>query len=510
MHAFVLDRNRKPLAPCRMARARILLKLGRAAVFRRYPCTILLKDRWVEDSPVHEHRIKIDPGSKTTGVAIVQEETGRVVAAVAIEHRGQAIKASLKDRSALRRGRRQRKTRYRKPRFDNRTRREGWLPPSLESRVADVLTWVGRLLRFCPITAASRELVRFDLPQIEDPAIAGVEYQQGTLAGYELREYLLEKDDRTCASCDKTDVPLQVEHLVPRSRGGTDRVSNLTLACAPCNTTKGNTPVEDFLRRDPDRLAKVLRDAKRPLTAATAVNAPRWELFRRLKAAGLPVACGSGGRTKFNRTTRGLPKAHWRDAACVGASTPGHLGVEGVRPLLVKACGHGKRNRCGTDQHGFPIRHAPRAKTFRGFRTGDIVRADIPNGKHRGTHTGRIAIRHRPSFRLGAIDVHPDRLQTVHRADGYNYAFGETFVVEVPYRADLLLPTGQPGGSRKSERMCLVVEVAPDRPHVRRCHLRQVDAPGQERGDRLGRGRVHHALPQVRAGSERHPGPCRF
>ena len=90
MHAFVLDRNRKPLTPCRMARARILLKLGRAAVFRRFPFTIILQDR--ADGPAaHEHRIKIDPGSKTTGVAIVQDETGRVVAAVEIEHRGQSI-----------------------------------------------------------------------------------------------------------------------------------------------------------------------------------------------------------------------------------------------------------------------------------------------------------------------------------------------------------------------------------------------------------------------------------
>ena len=146
-------------------------------------------------------------------------------------------------------------------------------------------------------------------------------------------------------------------------------------------------------------------------------------MFRRLKATGLPVETGSGGRTKFNRSTRGLPKTHWLDAACVGESTPETLLVEGVRPLLVKACGHGQRNRCGTDTFGFPMRHAPRAKTYRGFRTGDIVRADIPNGKHRGTQTGRIAIRHRPSFRTGAIGVHPDRLAVVQHTYVYNYSF---------------------------------------------------------------------------------------
>jgi len=426
MHAFVLNRNKNPLTPCRMARARILLARGRAAVFRRSPFTIILKGRTIEGSVVHEHRIKIDPGSKTTGVAIVQEGTGRVVVAAEIEHRGQAIQAAIKDRRAIRRGRRQRNARYRKPRFDHRTRREGWLPRSLEHRVANVLTWVARLCRLCPITAVSQELVRFDLQNEQHPEISGIAYQQGTLAGYEQREDLLEKYNRTCAYCDKTDVPLQVEHIVPRSKGGTDRVSNLTLACAPCNRRKGNTPVEVFLKKDPERLAKVLRDAKMPLKDATAVNATRWELFRRLQATGLPVECGSGGRTKFNRTTRGLPKTHWLDAACVGASTPEHLGVAGVQPLLVKACGHGKRNRCGTDEQGFPIRHALRSKTYRDFRTGDIVRAVIPNGKHRGTHTGRIAIRHRPSFRMGAIDVHPDRLTVVYRADGYAYSFGKT------------------------------------------------------------------------------------
>ncbi|MBV8315346.1 MAG: HNH endonuclease [Planctomycetaceae bacterium] len=428
MHVFVLDRDRKPLTPCRMARARILLQQGRAAVFRRFPFAIILKDRG--DVPAaRAHRIKIDPGSKTTGIAVVQEATGRVVAAVEVEHRGRAIKAALDSRRALRRGRRARGTRYRKPRFDNRTRRDGWLPPSLESRISNVLTWVARLRRLVPVSALSQELVKFDLQKHEDPEISDIEYQQGTLAGSELREYLLEKWRRTCAYCGKTDVPLQVEHIHPKSRGGSDRVSNLTLACAPCNRRKGNRPVEDFLKKDPERLKRIKAQAKAPLWDATAVNATRWELYRRLQATGLPVECGSGGWTKFNRTTHGLPKAHWLDAACVGASTPEVLGVAGVRPLLVKACGHGKRQRCGTDKHGFPIRHAPRKKFEKGFRTGDIVRAVIPKGKFAGVHVGRVAIRFGQNFQLGKVSAHPRHLQTVHRADGYAYTFGETFVL---------------------------------------------------------------------------------
>jgi len=425
-----LDNNRKPLDPCSPARARYLLKRDRAAVFHRYPFTIILKDRTVEDSIVHRHQIKIDPGSKVTGIAIVKEETGVVVAAVEVEHRGQTIKSALDSRRAIRRGRRNRKTRYRKPRFDNRRRREGWLPPSLESRAANVLTWVNRLRRLCPITAASQELVKFDLQKEENPEIAGIEYQQGTLAGYELREYLLEKWHHTCAYCGRTDTPLQVEHITPRSRDGTDRVSNLTLACEPCNRRKGNRPVEDFLKRKPEVLARIKRQAKAPLKDAAAVNSTRWELFRRLKATGLPVECGSGGRTKFNRAVRNLPKAHWLDAACIGASTPGHLDVTGVKPLLIKACGHGKRNRCWTDAYGFPIRHAPRKKFEKGYRTGDIVQAIIPSGKYQGFHTGRVAIRFGQNFQIGKVSVHPRHCFAIHRADGYEYSFGETFVAD--------------------------------------------------------------------------------
>jgi 5-methylcytosine-specific restriction endonuclease McrA len=121
---------------------------------------------------------------------------------------------------------------------DNRRRPDGWLPPSLESRLANVVTWVRRLCRLAPVTAISQELVKFDTQALVNPEIAGVEYQQGTLAGYELREYLLEKWGRRCAYCKATGVPLQVEHIVPKVRDGSNRASNLTLACRNCNQKK--------------------------------------------------------------------------------------------------------------------------------------------------------------------------------------------------------------------------------------------------------------------------------
>jgi len=194
----VLDTNKQPLAPCHPAMARKLLSRDEAAVLRCAPFTIILK-RKVSDVQTPDLRLKIDPGSKTTGLAIVNQESGEVIFAAEIEHRGQAIKKSLDARRAVRRCRRNRKTRYRKPRFNNRRRPEGSLPPSLESRVENVYTWARRLRRVYPIEGITMELVKFDTQLMENPEIEGVEYQQGELAGYELREYLLLKFARLCA-----------------------------------------------------------------------------------------------------------------------------------------------------------------------------------------------------------------------------------------------------------------------------------------------------------------------
>ena len=371
-------------------------------MWRRYPFTLILQ-RAVPDAAPQPLRLKLDPGSRTTGLTLVteaapapatpaaarsEESAGRVVWAGELTHRGHAVHARLLARRAVRRARRQRHTRYRPPRFANRRRPEGWLPPSLESRLANTQTWVRWLCQRAHVTALSQELVGFDTQALIDPEISGIAYQQGTLAGYELREYLMQKWSWRCAYCQATGVPLQIEHIVPRARGGTDRASNLTLACEPCNQAKGTLTAAEF--GHPEVQAQALT----PLRDAAAVNTSRWALFHRLRALGLPVETGSGGRTKWNRTQRGLSKAHWTDAACVGASTPEQLVVAGVRPLLITATGHGTRQLCGTNQHGFPTRHRTRHKRFFGFQTGDLVRAVVPpTCKTAGTHTGRVLVR---------------------------------------------------------------------------------------------------------------------
>ena len=230
---------------------------------------------------------------------------------------------------------------------------------------------------------------------------------------------------RQCAYCVKSEVPLQIEHIQCRAAGGSNRVSNLTLACESCNLTKGTQEVEVFLKDKPDVLRRILAHAKTPLKDASAVNATRWALYERLKAMGLPVECGTGGCTKFNRVTQGLAKQHWIDAACVGSSTPHVLLVDHVYPLLIRATGHGCRQMCLMNDSGFP-RTKPKArhKSYMGYATGDMVKAIVPSGIYKGTHEGRVAIRFRPSFHLNNFDVHPKYLKHVHRNDGYEYEKG--------------------------------------------------------------------------------------
>lgn len=426
---FVLDTNSQPLDPVHPGRARILLSQGKAAVFRRFPFCIVLKVA-VDQPKVEPLRIKIDPGSKTTGIAVVNDVSGEVVFAAHLQHRGGSIKKRLDARRAVRRSRRARLTRYRKPRFNNRKRKSGWLPPSLVSRVANVLTWVNRLRRYCPITAISMELVKFDLQQIENPEISGLQYQQGTLQGYEIREYLLEKWQRACAYCGKKNIPFQVEHIHPKARLGSDRVTNLCLACQKCNTAKGTKDIKDFLAKKPEVLERILAQAKVPLRDAAAVNTTRWALFERLQATGLPIECGSGGLTKYNRTARDLPKDHWLDAACVGKSTPELLLIGGSVPLLIVAEGHGRRQMCLMDILGFPRTKSKEAKKVKGFQTGDIVRAVVPKGNKAGTYVGRVAVRATGSFnittKLGTIQgISYRACVSLHKCDGYSYSYGQ-------------------------------------------------------------------------------------
>ena len=280
-------------------------------------------------------------------------------------------------------------------------------------------------MRYTPISEISLELVKFDTQAMQHPEISGQEYQQGTLVGYEVREYLLEKFQRRCAYCGATDVPLQIEHIVPKARGGTNRVSNLAIACEPCNQAKGSRTAAEL--RYPD----VQAQATCPLSDAAAVHASRWALYRRLQATGLPVHVGTGGCTTWNRTQRGLPTMQWIDAACVDMSTPARVLCADIVPLVITATGRQSRQLCRTNASGFPDKAPKATSAVAGMRTGDLVRAVVPVPSIRaGTYIGRLAVRATGSCNnktsVGTVQgIHIRYCRPLHRADGYSYQKGE-------------------------------------------------------------------------------------
>ena len=423
--AFVLSLQGDPLMPCSNARARILIKKGKAKIFRLFPFTIqLTQTKTYNLQPV---AIKFDPGASTTGVALVRLDADRthqtVLHLAELTHRGQSIRKHMTQRAMFRRRRRSANLRYRAPRFNNRTRRLGWLPPSLQSRVDNVASWLARYRKLAPITTIYVESVRFDMQALENPNIEGVEYQRGTLFGAELWEYLLEKWGRRCAYCDRQDIALEAEHIVPKAAFGSNRVSNLTLSCHPCNTLKGAQPIQSFLIHDPKRVEYILAHTKKPLAAAAAVNITRPAIQNHFFATGLDVQSASGGRTKFNRTHLTIPKTHALDAACVGNLSS--LYNWRISTLLIKATGRGAYQRTRLDPFGFPRARLSRQKSVHGFQTGDLVKATIPKGKFRGTHQGRLAIRARGAFVIqttkGNVETNYRHCTRLMRNDGYTY-----------------------------------------------------------------------------------------
>lgn len=398
----VLDTKKRVLEPCHPAVARKLLKVGKAAVFKRFPFTIILK-REAATPDTSDHVLSIDPGSKVTGLAITDSDN-TIVALFELHHRGNIIKKVLSDRSGHRRSRRTRKLRYRPARWQNRSRKspvlttdgwkyrsfgqssEGWVAPSLMSRVFNIHTWVKRLCNLYPITHLAVEHVKFDTQLMENPEISGKEYQRGTLYEAELWEYLLEKFGRKCFYCGAKNVPLEKEHILPKAKGGTNRADNLTLSCRPCNIEKGNRHPNEIDGKLGKRIQAALRAAKKPLKDAAAVNTIRWKIVETLKATGLPITYGTGGKTKFNRKRAGLPKTHYYDAACVkdvAKSSKSHCCV-----LAIHAVGYGHRQDLGKFQtiqsaSGFK-RPYTRTEHANGFQKLDHVEMLTKKGKRTG------------------------------------------------------------------------------------------------------------------------------
>ncbi len=446
---FVLDKYRRPLMPCTPKRARLLLAQGRAVVVRVRPFVIRLKDRLLEDSVLQPLTLKLDPGSKTTGMAIARvEETAdqdvhHAVLLAEVAHRGAQVHTNKLTQRQARRRRRSANLRYRPPRFLNRRIPQGWLPPSLLSRIENCLTWTRRLGKWSPLTRIEVERVRFDMQLIQDPEISGGEYQRGELAGWELRSYFLVKFKYTCVYCGKKNVPFELDHQVPRSRGGSNRASNLVLSCHGCNVAKGNKTAAEF------GYPEVAARAKAPLRDAAAVNATRYKLVEALRRFGLPIDTWSGGRTRWNRARFGVEKTHANDALCVGNLAGVHAGK--LKTLLITATGRGQHCRTLWTKKGFPRAYLMRQKMVAGFATGDRVHADVPVPYAAlGTHVGRVTVRKNAFFAIQTeekkVDSVPARFcRLIQRADGYDYTFisdvqGNESTPPLPSKKERLLP----------------------------------------------------------------------
>ncbi|MFJ9548762.1 RNA-guided endonuclease IscB [Streptomyces erythrochromogenes] len=441
---FVLAKGGEPLMPCHPARARELLGSGRAVVVRRAPFTIRLKHRGCADSAVPGVQLRLDPGSKATGIAVTDERarstsTGqaaverRGLIAIELRHRGRQIHSAMTRRAAYRRRRRSANLRYRAPRRDNRSRPDGWLPPSLRHRIDSTMSLVARLCRYAPVREIHVEQVAFDTAAIAaSPSADARDIREPAPAGSEIREFLLATWKRSCAYCGAAGVPLNIEHVRPRSRGGSDRVTNLVLACIPCNQAKGTATVDEFLADRPDRLKNVTAQLRKPLHDVAAMNTTRLVLVKALATRGVPVHAWSGGRTAGNRLAMGLPKSHTLDALANGLMDR-ERGDRIVRVpaqiLVVRSTGRGSYARTTPDRYGFPRLQRPRRKVQHGYATGDLVVAVVPRGKWAGKWVGRVAVRtsgqHRITTLTSRFDVSYRNLRLLQRADGHAYGFTE-------------------------------------------------------------------------------------
>jgi 5-methylcytosine-specific restriction endonuclease McrA len=310
VNVFVLAPDKRPLMPTTPRRARVWLKQKRAHVVNRIPFTIQL---CFEPSSRYTQHVKVgvDTGSKTVGVAAVANSQVLYQAEIGLRT---DIKRRLDRRRQYRRNRRSRKMRYRPARFSNRKKSTGWLPPSLRSRAESTVKAVVQVAGILPVKHIRVEVASFDTQKMQAPEISGIEYQHGELMGYHVREYLLAKWRRKCAYCGRADIPLQVEHIVPRIRGGTNRVFNLTLACKTCNQSKGKRTAEEF------GYPEVQTRALKPLRDAVHVSIVKTLIIRALSSlmGQENVSTTYGYETKYKRMEMlELPKTHYCDAVAI-------------------------------------------------------------------------------------------------------------------------------------------------------------------------------------------------
>lgn len=449
---IALDKRRKPLGFINPKRARKLLEKKRAVVHKMYPFTIRIKDIDARNFINKEYKLKIDPGSKFTGLSIVDNDNN-VYFLAELEHKGQIVKSNLETRAGARRNRRQRETRYRRCKWINHyvkkgskykaesPRKDGWLPPSIESIENNIINFIKKYSKLINITKVSIENVRFDMQLLDNPDIKGIEYQQGELFGYEVKEYLLNKYGNSCQYCQgaSKDTILEVEHMISKANGGSNSLKNLNISCRKCNQDKGSLNLDDWLIKLKKSKSKLSQERVKCIEKildgkilikknyGAWVNSYKDRLIQDVRK--IPsikeIELASGGKTKFNRTKLGLPKTHYYDSICVGNISEGFV-FKTPKVLKIKACGRGSRFRGRTNACGIINKRLPRQKEFFGFQTGDIVKAIVAKGKKEGSYLGRVAVRSTGYFNIttkeGVVQgIKYSDCVKIQRNDGYSY-----------------------------------------------------------------------------------------
>lgn len=353
----VYSADRQPLMPCPPKRARKLMEQGRAVPHHiRGIFGIRLLDKTRKQCQVQDVTLNIDPGSNTSGMTLTTEdEAGKrtVVGTYQLKHRAFALKATMTRRRSFRRTRRYR-LRYRKPRFDNRRRKPGTLPPSVDSLRHDTMRLVSTLILMYPISSISAERNKFDPQLMQHPDIKGVEYQQGTLLGSSVRAYVFERDHNRCIYCRRSRTRLELDHVRPRA-AGSDRVGNLVVSCRECNVQKDNRPIEDHLADRPDLLARILRHVNGTnLVGAAHVNAALPATVRDLWTLGIPLISTDAATVAWNRHRFNVPKTHCYDTALHGSSLTSIENLPSMVTELKPNNGRSKQ-KANIDRHGTPI-----------------------------------------------------------------------------------------------------------------------------------------------------------
>ena len=265
-----------------------------------------------------------------------------------------------------------------------------------------------------PITEIRVEYLKFDTQLIQNPDISGAEYQHGTLYHRQLRQYILQRDNRQCRYCGRPDTEkrkLELDHVIPESKGGPTVVGNLAAACHRCNQKKGDQAVELFLAKDPERLDDVRKQLKKvvPLTDAVQLNSVMPTVLETLKATGLTVTTTDGVTTSHARSLLGLQKSHVNDAACL--NLPEQVTNLVAKTTILKRQGQHCRQSINCDEDGSPAgdefpkysrlprekqgyttppAHSTGPRRLHGMESGDIVRIIRQNGQ---TSIGRATLK---------------------------------------------------------------------------------------------------------------------